>query len=85
MTKWLTTAAFAALMLGVIDAACAEAAQKAQSSRLTGVSARPHDRRHDHRYVYRPYDPHYYGRPQYYSPRPFLPLPPLFGYGWGLW
>jgi hypothetical protein len=32
----------------------------------------------------RPYYPYYYGRPYYYSPGPlfFLPVPPLWGYGW---
>jgi hypothetical protein len=35
------------------------------------------------RYVYRPEEqPRYYGRPVYYTPAPFVPLPPLFGYGW---
>jgi hypothetical protein len=24
----------------------------------------------------------YYGRPVYYAPAPFLPIPPLWGYVW---
>jgi hypothetical protein len=89
MTKWLATAAFgAALMFGsAIGAAHAATAQsqKVQSSTVTDISAHQQDRRHYHRYAYRPYYPYYYGRPYYYSPGPFFPLPPFFGYGWDLW
>jgi hypothetical protein len=45
-----------------------------------------HHHRHRDRLAYRPEDqPRYYGRPVYYAPAPFIPLPPLFGYGWEPW
>ena len=38
------------------------------------------------RSAYRPEgQPRYYGRPVYYAPAPFVPLPPLFGYGRKPW
>jgi hypothetical protein len=36
-------------------------------------------------YAARPYYPAYYGRPAVYAPAPFVPIPPLFGYGWEWW
>lgn len=76
-----------ALMVSVATPASAEAtvAKKTQATAASDVSAwRTH--RHD-RYAYRrntPY-PMYYGRPVYYAPAPFLPIPPLWGYGWEWW
>jgi hypothetical protein len=48
----------------------------------TGLSARKHYR-HDRRYAYRPvYQPHYYGRPDYYRPYPYAaPVPFFLGFG----
>jgi len=70
----------------VEPAAAAEAAaKKAQVAGASDISAR---RYHRHaRYAYRPNDPYpmYYGRPVYYAPAPFLPIPPLWGYGWEWW
>jgi len=61
------------------------AAKKSQAAVVRDVSARRYHR-HD-RYAYRPNDPYpmYYGRPVYYAPAPFLPIPPLWGYGWEWW
>jgi len=79
----------ATLMLGVsahaAPAAAETAAKRAQTAGASDISARRYHR-HD-RYVYRsnvPY-PMYYGRPVYYAPAPFLPIPPLWGYGWEWW
>ena len=59
--------------------------KKAQAADASDVSARRYHR-HD-RYAYRPNYPYpmYYGRPVYYAPAPFLPIPPLWGYGWEWW
>ena len=78
----------AALVLGVstqAPAAAETAAKKLQAAGASDVSAR---RTHRHeRYAYRPNTPYpmYYGRPVYYAPAPFLPIPPLWGYGWEWW
>ena len=76
----------ATLMLGVaahatLAAAAQAAVKKAQTA--SDVSAR---HRH-YRYAYHPNTPYpmYYGRPVYYAPAPFLPIPPLWGYGWEWW
>ncbi len=75
----------ATLMLGVSVPAAAQAlaAKKTQAAGASDVSAR---HRH-YRYVYRPNTPYpmYYRRPVYYAPAPFLPIPPLWGYGWEWW
>jgi hypothetical protein len=79
----------AALMLGIsaqaASAAAETAAKKAQAAGASDVSARRYHR-HE-RYVTRPNTPYpmYYGRPVYYAPAPFLPIPPLWGYGWEWW
>ena len=79
----------ATLMLGVsaqVAPAVAEvAAKKAQAAGASDVSARRYHR-HE-RYVYRPNVayPMYCGRPVYFAPAPFLPIPPLWGYGWEWW
>jgi hypothetical protein len=79
----------AALMLGVaalVAPATAEAAaKKPQAAGASDVSARRYHRQE--RYVARPNAPYpmYYGRPVYYAPAPFLPIPPLWGYGWEWW
>lgn len=69
----------------VAPAAAETAAKKARAAGAGDVSARRY-RRHE-RYVYRPNTPYpmYYGRPVYYAPAPFLPIPPLWGYGWEWW
>ena len=66
-------------------AAEAVVAKKAQAAGPGDISAR---RYHRHaRYAWRPNYPYpmYYGRPVYYAPAPFLPIPPLWGYGWEWW
>jgi hypothetical protein len=87
MTKWFGAAAVTlGLMFGgsaSADAASASsaAARQAQAAQISHVGSR-------HRHGYRDRDaaqpsyPSYYGRPVYYAPAPFFPLPPLFGYGW---
>jgi hypothetical protein len=81
----------ATLMLGVpasiVPAAAAEAtaAKKVQGANAGDVSTR---RYHRHaRYAWRPDYPYpmYFRRPVYYAPAPFLPIPPLWGYGWERW
>jgi hypothetical protein len=57
------------------SALVASAARQAQA----GDVAR---RRHRHDDVSRSAYTSYYGRPYYYAPAPFFPLPPFFGYGW---
>ena len=75
------------LMLGVSAQVAPAAAEtkKAQTASAGDVSARRYHR-HE-RYAWRPNYPHpmYYGRPVYYAPAPFLPIPPLWGYGWEWW
>jgi hypothetical protein len=91
MRTSIKTAMLAAtLMLSVpvqVAPAAAEAvaAKKAQAVAASDVSARPYHRHQ--RYAYRPNGPYpmYYGRPVYYAPAPFLPIPPLWGYGWEWW
>jgi hypothetical protein len=91
MRALIGTALLAAtLLLGVaaqLAPAAAEAvvAKKAQVPSASDVSARRYHR-HD-RYADRPNVPYpmYYGRPVYYVPAPFLPIPPLWGYGWEWW
>ena len=90
MRTLIGTALLAAtLMLGVSSqvapAAAETAGKRAQTAGAGDVSARRYHR-HD-RYAYRPNDayPMYYGRPVYYAPAPFIPIPPLWGYGWEWW
>ena len=85
-----TTMLAATLMLSIpvpVTPAVAEAvaAKKAQAAGASDVSARRYHR-HE-RYAWRPNTPYpmYYGRPVYYAPAPFLPIPPLWGYGWEWW
>jgi hypothetical protein len=59
-------------------------AKKTQAG-ASDVSARSHYHHDRYRYAYRSYYPYYYGRPVYYAPAPFLPIPPFFGYGWEWW
>jgi hypothetical protein len=80
----------ATLMLDVsaqVTLAAAETApaKKPQAAGASDVGARRSHRRD--RYVYRPNTPYpmYYGRPVTYAPAPFLPIPPLWGYGWEWW
>jgi hypothetical protein len=90
MTKWFGAAA---MVLGLMSAGSASAhtpgtssaaARQAQAVQISTISSR-----HHHMYRARsaaaPSYPSYYGRPLYYAPAPFFPLPPLFGYGWEPW
>ena len=88
MTKGIGSALLATTLMVAISAQLSPAAagagvQSVQILKTTDVSARRHDRHT--RYAYRPYYPTYYARPYYYAPAPFLPIPPLFGYGWEWW
>lgn len=86
MMKW-TGSALVAIVVFVIAAdvaparAASVAVQKTQSAPAVVSGARRHSRHHD-RYVDQP---SYYGRPTVYAPAPFVPIPPLFGYGWEWW
>jgi hypothetical protein len=76
----------ATLMLGVSTSGSVAAdAKKVQATGASDVGARRYHR-HE-RYAWRPNVsyPMYYGRPVYYAPAPFLPIPPLWGYGWEWW
>jgi hypothetical protein len=55
----------------------------AQAASATVPSARSHTKHYA--YATRRYYPSYYGRPTVYAPAPFVPIPPLFGYGWEWW
>ena len=84
MRTLIKTATLAAtLMLSVSMLVAPAAVEKAQAADASDVSAHRHHR-HER---YRPSYPHplYYGRPVYYAPKPFLPIPPLWGYGWEWW
>jgi len=89
MMKWIGAALFAATMMfgvsvQVSPAAAGGGMQTVQTRSVTDISARRHTRQY--RYANRPYYyPAYYGRPTYYAPAPFLPIPPFFGYGWEWW
>jgi hypothetical protein len=80
-----TTFLVAALLLGAAPAAAELPAKKSQVAGASDAGARRYHR-HD-RYVTRPNTPYpiYYGRPVTYAPAPFLPIPPLWGYGWEWW
>jgi hypothetical protein len=90
MTKWIGAAILAlGLMTGGAAASVAAAPLRAgmqmpQASKATDLSARRYAGHHP-RYVYRrnyqPYSPHYYERPYYYAPAPFVP----FNFGYGIW
>jgi hypothetical protein len=90
MTKWIGAAILAlAIMFGgpaAIGVAAATPAglQKPQVTKATDLSARRRAR-HPPLYVdrlpYQPFAPHYYQRPYYYAPAPFVP----FNFGYGLW
>lgn len=82
-TAFLAVALILGVSAQVVPAAAEAAAKKAQAVGESDVSAR---HRH-YRYAYRANDPYpmYYGRPVYYAPAPFLPIPPLWGYGWEWW
>jgi hypothetical protein len=78
MAKWIGMAGLAALIFGAlvpIDAV--------QAASAGAPGARKHTRHYA--YAARPYYPSYYGRPVVYAPAPFVPIPPLFGYGWEWW
>ncbi len=90
MKASIGTALFAAtLMLSIsgqaAPAAAQAAAKKPQAAGASDLSARRYHRQE--RYAWRPNYPYpmYYGRPVYYAPAPFLPIPPLWGYGWEWW
>jgi len=90
MTKWFGAVAVAlGLMFGGSTSAytadtSSAAVRQAQAAQFGDASARRHPRHRD-RYAAQPSYPSYYGRPVYYAPAPFFPLPPFFGYGWEPW
>jgi len=86
MAKWIGAALLAAVMTAGISTTASwamDASAEARKAQATDISARQHAQ-HYRRYANRPY-PYYYGRPVYYAPAPFIPIPPLFGYGWEWW
>lgn len=88
MMRW-----FGAAILAVAVMAGGSAASPAASADMKKLEARQASNRSGrHLHLYRDHDaywpssdPRYYGRPYYYAPAPFVPLPPLFGYGWEPW
>lgn len=87
MTRW-GDAALSAAMFAIYAVAAPAIAEPAATwerpqSQAINASAHRHARHHRH-YAYRPY-PTYYGRPVTYAPAPFIPIPPLWGYGWEWW
>jgi response regulator of citrate/malate metabolism len=84
-TAMLAATLTLSVLAPVAPAVAETAAKKAQTAGASDVSARRYYR-HE-RYAYRPNVPYtmYYGRPVYYAPAPFLPIPPLWGYGWEWW
>ena len=90
MTKWLGAAILIFILTGGAAATIRPAA--AASISAEGRLERARASRTQHlfprrdRFAYGPEaQPRYYGRPIYYAPAPFVPLPPLFGYGWEPW
>jgi hypothetical protein len=84
MTKWFGAAILAVSLIAggsAADAASAEM-RKAQAAHTGMGSVRRFHLYRDHDAYWPSHDPRYYGRPYYYAPAPFVPLPPLFGYGW---
>jgi hypothetical protein len=91
MTKWfgaamlfVTLIASSSVTSRAAYAASAEV-RKTQTEHARSDSARRLHLYRDHFAYWPSHDPHYYGRPYYYAPAPFFPLPPLFGYGWEPW
>ena len=82
MTIWRGAALSAAIFAICAIAAPATAREKSPSQ-MADAGARRHAQHYRH-YAYRPY-PTYYGRPVTYAPAPFIPIPPLWGYGWEWW
>jgi hypothetical protein len=91
MTKWIGLAVLVVIVMfgeaatapSLAAAQTGVAARKPQATTTDLFARRSYDRR---AYANRPYYPYYYGRPFYYSPGPFfLPVPPLWGYGWQWW
>ena len=90
MKKWIGAAILASGIWFGGSAAIGAAApwqaglQKPHVTKDTDLSARRRAR-HQPLYVdrlpYRPYSPHYYERPYYYAPAPFVP----FNFGYGIW
>lgn len=89
MRTSIGTALLGATLMLCVGARVAPAAAEPVAAKkvpaTADVSARRHHR-HE-RYAYFPNTPYpmYYGRPVYYAPKPFLPIPPLWGYGWEWW
>ena len=71
---------------GSASARAAGAAVAVPQAQANDISARRHQRPR-YRGVSQPSYPsyYYYGRPHYYVPAPFFPIPPFFGYGWEPW
>jgi hypothetical protein len=89
MTKWFSAVALVVAMTfagSVRETAVASstAMRQTHAEYDKGISARRY--RHCGHDACRPsYYPSYYGRPTYYAPAPFYPIPPLFGFGWQSW
>jgi hypothetical protein len=89
MTTWNGAALSVAMVLFAVCAIAAPAAAEPAIAKdkppLQAADVSAHRRMHHYRhYAYRAY-PIYYGRPVTYAPAPFIPIPPLWGYGWEWW
>ena len=78
--------AFTLIPGGSASARAAGVAVAVPQAQANDISARRHQRPR-YRGVSQPSYPsyYYYGRPHYYAPAPFFPIPPFFGYGWEPW
>jgi hypothetical protein len=91
MTKWFGAATLVVALIasGSVTSRAAYAAS-AEVRKMQAQHAGSHGTRRlhlfsDHDAYWPSHDPRYYSRPYYYAPAPFVPLPPLFGYGWEPW
>ena len=84
MTRRLGATLMAVMwIIGGSAPAASAAPGKSQKVATADIGARRHALAR--RYAPRPPYPMYYGRPVTYAPAPFVPIPPLWGYGWEWW
>jgi hypothetical protein len=84
MMKWFGATALVVALMVDASASAYAASAAVQQRQASDVSPSRHQRQR-YRSVERSSYSYYYGRPIYYAPAPFFPLPPFFGYGWEPW